>query len=79
MFREKEKEILDSIIGEGRYDRRIRPSGVNNTEGKGKTCPIFICSYLNAFWIPISSSFGEGACVNVHLLIKNIFKKKILI
>ena len=33
-FRAREKEILDSIIGDGRYDRRIRPSGVNTTDGK---------------------------------------------
>ncbi|KAK4871607.1 hypothetical protein RN001_015731 [Aquatica leii] len=32
-FREKEKEILDQILGPGRYDARIRPSGVNGTDG----------------------------------------------
>ncbi|XP_067133557.1 glutamate-gated chloride channel-like [Centruroides vittatus] len=32
-FREIEKRILDSIIGPGRYDSRIRPLGVNNTDG----------------------------------------------
>jgi len=30
-FRAIEKQILDSIIGEGRYDSRIRPSGANST------------------------------------------------
>ncbi|GBP11620.1 Glutamate-gated chloride channel [Eumeta japonica] len=30
-FREKEKQILDQILGPGRYDARIRPSGVNGT------------------------------------------------
>lgn len=31
-FREKEKEVLDQILGNpGRYDARIRPSGVNGT------------------------------------------------
>ena len=30
-FREKEKEILDDILGPGKYDKRIRPSGVNAT------------------------------------------------
>lgn len=30
-FREKEKEVLDQILGPGRYDARIRPSGVNGT------------------------------------------------
>ena len=29
-FREKEKEILDQIIGPDRYDSRIRPSGMSN-------------------------------------------------
>ncbi|XP_030746296.1 glutamate-gated chloride channel isoform X3 [Sitophilus oryzae] len=32
-FREKEKEVLDKILGPGRYDARIRPSGVNGTDG----------------------------------------------
>ncbi|XP_065165102.1 glutamate-gated chloride channel isoform X4 [Atheta coriaria] len=32
-FREKEKEILDQILGPGRYDARIRPAGVNGTDG----------------------------------------------
>lgn len=31
-FREKEKKILDQILGTaGKYDARIRPSGVNGT------------------------------------------------
>ena len=33
--RAAEKRILDSIIGQGKYDSRIRPSGVNNTLEKG--------------------------------------------
>lgn len=32
-FREKEKEVLDQILGPGRYDARIRPSGMNGTDG----------------------------------------------
>ncbi|XP_017781660.1 PREDICTED: glutamate-gated chloride channel isoform X2 [Nicrophorus vespilloides] len=32
-FREKEKEVLDQILGPGRYDARIRPSGLNGTDG----------------------------------------------
>ncbi|XP_066155466.1 glutamate-gated chloride channel isoform X5 [Euwallacea fornicatus] len=35
-FREKEKEVLDQILGPGRYDARIRPSGVNGTDGPAK-------------------------------------------
>jgi hypothetical protein len=33
-FREKEKQVLDQILGPGRYDARIRPSGINGT-GEG--------------------------------------------
>ncbi|XP_043255879.1 glutamate-gated chloride channel isoform X1 [Colletes gigas] len=32
-FRLKEKEVLDDILGPGRYDARIRPSGENETDG----------------------------------------------
>ncbi|KAL7039176.1 hypothetical protein ACKWTF_009826 [Chironomus riparius] len=32
-FREKEKKILDQILGQGKYDARIRPSGINGTDG----------------------------------------------
>ncbi|XP_012280463.1 glutamate-gated chloride channel isoform X1 [Orussus abietinus] len=32
-YREKEKQVLDQILGEGRYDARIRPSGENGTDG----------------------------------------------
>lgn len=32
-FRAIEKRILDGIIGLGRYDSRIRPMGINNTDG----------------------------------------------
>lgn len=37
-FREKEKKILDQILGAGKYDARIRPSGINGT---GKFIAIF--------------------------------------
>lgn len=30
-FREKEKKVLDQILGQGKYDARIRPSGLNGT------------------------------------------------
>ncbi|KAL2728651.1 glutamate-gated chloride channel isoform X1 [Vespula squamosa] len=30
-YREKEKQVLDNILGPGRYDARIRPSGENGT------------------------------------------------
>ncbi|XP_011498643.1 PREDICTED: glutamate-gated chloride channel isoform X3 [Ceratosolen solmsi marchali] len=32
-FREKEKQVLDHILGPGSYDARIRPSGENGTDG----------------------------------------------
>ncbi|XP_029344549.1 glutamate-gated chloride channel isoform X3 [Acyrthosiphon pisum] len=32
-YRHKEKEVLDQILGPGSYDARIRPSGVNGTDG----------------------------------------------
>ncbi|CAD6234266.1 GSCOCG00007701001-RA-CDS [Cotesia congregata] len=32
-YREKEKEVLDDILGEKKYDARIRPSGENGTDG----------------------------------------------
>lgn len=38
-FREKEKQVLDQILGPGRYDARIRPSGINGT-GEGQTQPL---------------------------------------
>uniref|UniRef100_A0A8D8X376 Glutamate-gated chloride channel n=1 Tax=Cacopsylla melanoneura TaxID=428564 RepID=A0A8D8X376_9HEMI len=32
-YREKEKEVLDQILGPSSYDARIRPSGENGTDG----------------------------------------------
>ncbi|XP_068916491.1 glutamate-gated chloride channel isoform X2 [Tenebrio molitor] len=48
-FREKEKEVLDQILGQGMYDARIRPSGVNGTVGDGPTVV-----YINFFLRSIS-------------------------
>ncbi|XP_015112271.1 glutamate-gated chloride channel [Diachasma alloeum] len=39
-YRAKEKEVLDDILGEKKYDARIRPSGENGTEHK-RSCRIF--------------------------------------
>lgn len=39
-FREKEKKVLDQILGAGKYDARIRPSGINGT-GKNFLKKIF--------------------------------------
>lgn len=42
-LRNIEKNILDSIIGEGRYDSRIRPAGVPlNFTGNGKDGPAIV-------------------------------------
>lgn len=35
-FRQIEKQILDGIIGDGRYDSRIRPLGINTTGNIGE-------------------------------------------
>ncbi|RWS23901.1 glutamate-gated chloride channel-like protein, partial [Leptotrombidium deliense] len=35
-FRAVEKRILDTIIGHGNYDSRIRPSGNNTGNNNGK-------------------------------------------
>ncbi|XP_014282876.1 glutamate-gated chloride channel isoform X2 [Halyomorpha halys] len=32
-YREKEKQVLDQILGPASYDARIRPSGINGTDG----------------------------------------------
>ncbi|EAT45738.1 AAEL002991-PA [Aedes aegypti] len=40
-FREKEKKILDQILGAGKYDARIRPSGINGT-GKTRSNLLFL-------------------------------------
>lgn len=34
--RQKEKQILDSLMGHGVYDRRIRPAGINSTGKDGR-------------------------------------------
>ncbi|XP_015786433.1 glutamate-gated chloride channel-like isoform X1 [Tetranychus urticae] len=49
-FREQEKKILDSIIGQGAYDRRIRPSGLNaSAEGDSDgPCIVSINIYLRS-------------------------------
>jgi hypothetical protein len=41
-FREKEKQVLDQILGPGRYDARIRPSGINGT-GEGHHLNTRLC------------------------------------
>jgi len=39
-FREKEKKVLDQILGAGKYDARIRPSGINGTGENNSSYPI---------------------------------------
>lgn len=48
-YREKEKEVLDQILGPGRYDARIRPSGVNGT-GEVKLLIFLFVSCLGQRW-----------------------------
>lgn len=43
-FREKEKQVLDQILGPGRYDARIRPSGINGT---GERQPDHVCTHVH--------------------------------
>ena len=44
-YRQKEKQVLDSILGKG-YDKRIRPSGKNDTGKKEnyRVLPSFVSS-----------------------------------
>uniref|UniRef100_A0A182VJV7 Uncharacterized protein n=1 Tax=Anopheles merus TaxID=30066 RepID=A0A182VJV7_ANOME len=45
-FREKEKKILDQILGAGKYDARIRPSGINGTDPQCTEC-VCLCVGIN--------------------------------
>ncbi|XP_008199353.1 glutamate-gated chloride channel isoform X2 [Tribolium castaneum] len=47
-FREKEKEVLDQILGQGMYDARIRPSGVNGTVGRDGPTVVNINFFLRS-------------------------------
>ncbi|XP_063928160.1 glutamate-gated chloride channel isoform X2 [Zophobas morio] len=47
-FREKEKEVLDQILGQGMYDARIRPSGVNGTVGRDGPTVVYINFFLRS-------------------------------
>lgn len=41
-YRNKEKKILDEILGPDRYDNRIRPTGSNSSSGLGKKQKFFV-------------------------------------
>ncbi|CAG2117450.1 unnamed protein product [Medioppia subpectinata] len=47
-FRAIEKRILDSIIGDGRYDSRIRPSGANASAGQDGPALVSINIYVRS-------------------------------
>lgn len=47
-FREKEKQVLDQILGPGRYDARIRPSGINGTASAGAATLVSVNIYLRS-------------------------------
>ncbi len=57
-FREREKQILDKILGSQYYDRRIRPSGANGTG-----------IYINPFYFLFNFFFkgNEGHKVDEQL------------
>ena len=59
-FREKEKKILDQILGAGKYDARIRPSGINGTGKASLLCPVCVCS-LSGFCLARTVSFTSLA------------------
>ena len=48
-YRQKEKAVLDEILGHG-YDKRIRPSGKNDTGTSNDyisyVCPLFIANFM---------------------------------
>uniref|UniRef100_A0AAN0N7B7 Glutamate-gated chloride ion channel n=1 Tax=Polyphagotarsonemus latus TaxID=1204166 RepID=A0AAN0N7B7_9ACAR len=46
--RAAEKRILDSIIGHGKYDSRIRPSGVNSTLEKDGPCNVTVNIFVRS-------------------------------
>lgn len=62
-FREKEKEVLDQILGAGMYDARIRPSGVNGT-GK-EYC-------FSKIYTKFRLSQAPGFCLFLPLLVVHI-------
>lgn len=41
-MRQQEKRILDKIIGDGYYDSRIRPNGINVSKDSGTVYFIFL-------------------------------------
>ncbi|KAJ6635008.1 Glutamate-gated chloride channel, partial [Pseudolycoriella hygida] len=47
-FREKEKKVLDQILGQGKYDARIRPSGINGTESQNIATVVHINMFLRS-------------------------------
>ncbi|XP_013098534.1 glutamate-gated chloride channel isoform X25 [Stomoxys calcitrans] len=62
-FREKEKKVLDQILGAGKYDARIRPSGLNGT-GRLKYLTL---TEANRVWMPdlFFSNEKEGHFHNI--------------
>lgn len=62
-FREKEKEILDQIIGSDRYDSRIRPAGMLNDTSKSKKL-YFVSSFLEKQYLQFRIHFFRCASQN---------------
>ncbi|KAK9509299.1 hypothetical protein O3M35_006648 [Rhynocoris fuscipes] len=74
-YREKEKQVLDQILGPTSYDARIRPSGINGTG-------MFIYSLILINKKIIILSKELYTCVTKNLLNKDIIffhPKKIIV
>ena len=77
-FRQTEKKILDSIIGEGHYDSRIRPSGnpINKTgDSAGEMGKIwFLKSFVDKKKTDSCHVFlSDGPCiVRVNIFVRSI-------
>ncbi|CAF4881066.1 unnamed protein product [Pieris macdunnoughi] len=76
-FREKEKQILDQILGPGRYDARIRPSGINGTDGPAVVnINLFVRSITTISDIKmVSNNKGDAPTfVHVNMFLRSISK-----
>ena len=69
-FREKEKKVLDQILGQGKYDARIRPSGINGT---GELFPFFIILLQIFYKYYNLNSFTSILYLQIH--VGNIIKQ----
>ncbi|CAG9568382.1 unnamed protein product [Danaus chrysippus] len=74
-FREKEKQILDQILGPGRYDARIRPSGINGTDGPAVvSVNIFVRSISKIDDVTMVSHHRLGHAYRIRMRFNFCFK-----